>query len=88
MAARPAADGKARAAHAGDAVLRAAAHYRLTAAEAALLREILDGRSLAESARRLARSRNTARNQLQAVFAKTGTHRQAELIVKVLKSHE
>jgi DNA-binding CsgD family transcriptional regulator len=42
------------------------------------------GRSLAQAADRLARSRNTARNQLQSIFAKTGAHRQAELVATVL----
>jgi DNA-binding CsgD family transcriptional regulator len=69
------------------AALRVAAdRHGLTPAEVELLRELADGRSLAEAALRLARARNTARNQLQSIFAKTGTHRQSQLIVMILKS--
>jgi DNA-binding CsgD family transcriptional regulator len=50
------------------------------------LRELVSGHSLAESAKHLARSLNTVRNQLQSIFAKTDTHRQAELIAKVLRA--
>jgi DNA-binding CsgD family transcriptional regulator len=68
------------------AVRAAADRHRLTKAEAALLRELADGRSLAQAALRLARARNTVRNQLQSIFAKTGTHRQAELVALIFGS--
>jgi DNA-binding CsgD family transcriptional regulator len=68
-----------------NALDRAAARYALTRAECDLLRELVSGRSLLEAADRLARSRNTVRNQLQSIFAKTDTHRQAELVAKVLR---
>ena len=67
-----------------EATKAAARIYGLTPAEAELLRELAAGRSLAEAARRLSRSLNTARNQLQNAFAKSHTHRQSELIAKVL----
>ncbi len=68
-----------------DAAERTAARHGLTPAETELLRELIAGTTLAQAAERLARSRNTARNQLQSLFAKTGTHRQGELIAKVLR---
>lgn len=67
-----------------EAAAAAARAFGLTPAEAELLRELAAGHSLAEAARRLSRSLNTARNQLQIVFAKSHTHRQSELIAKVL----
>jgi DNA-binding CsgD family transcriptional regulator len=69
---------------AGDNVAHAAAAFGLTPAEAALLRALVAGRALAAAATRLGRRYNTARNQLQSIYAKTGTHRQAELVAKVL----
>jgi DNA-binding CsgD family transcriptional regulator len=68
-----------------DAAEAAGRRYGLTPAEADLLRELADGRSLAAAADKLARARTTARNQLQSIFAKTGTHRQAELVAKALR---
>lgn len=71
--------------HRREGLLRdAAARYGLTPAESNLLRELAAGRSLSAAAERLARAGTTARNQLQSIFHKTGTHRQAELVVKVL----
>jgi DNA-binding CsgD family transcriptional regulator len=69
-----------------DVAERTAARHGLTPAETELLRELVAGTALAHAAERLARSLNTARNQLQSIFAKTGTHRQAELIAKVLRA--
>jgi DNA-binding CsgD family transcriptional regulator len=68
-----------------DAAEHTAARHGLTPAESELLRELVAGTTLAHAAERLARSLNTARNQLQSIFAKTGTHRQAELIAKMLR---
>lgn len=61
------------------------ARHGLTRAEATLACELAAGRSLTDAAERLARSRSTVRNQLQSIFAKTATHRQAELVAKILR---
>jgi DNA-binding CsgD family transcriptional regulator len=62
----------------GAGVLKNA--FRLTPAEARLAEMLAQGLSLERSAERLNIARVTARNQLRAVFIKTGTHRQAELV--------
>jgi DNA-binding CsgD family transcriptional regulator len=54
--------------------------FGLTAAEARLASRLAGGAALNEVAAQLGISRETARNQLKAVFAKTETHRQAELV--------
>jgi DNA-binding CsgD family transcriptional regulator len=54
--------------------------YGLTRAEERLLHLILDGLGLFEAAERLGVSRNTARTHMKRIYAKTGTHRQAELM--------
>lgn len=59
--------------------------YGFTQAEAALARYLADGHSLSDAASRLGVRRSTARSRLKDVFAKTHTHRQAEL-VRVLLS--
>lgn len=61
-----------------DSVLRAA--FGLTAAEAGLARRISSGEKLESIADELGIRYETARNHLKAVFAKTQTHRQAELV--------
>jgi DNA-binding CsgD family transcriptional regulator len=60
--------------------------YNLSRAELALVAELLEGLSIAESAARLGIAENTARVQLRSVFAKTDTHRQADLMRLVLTS--
>jgi len=55
--------------------------FDLTPAEARLAAQIATGRSLPEIARADGSSHETLRSQLKAVFAKTGTARQAELAV-------
>ncbi len=55
--------------------------YGLTAAEGRLARMLGDGRDLGEAAVALGVAVSTARTQLKAVFAKTGTRRQAQLAV-------
>lgn len=60
--------------------------YGLTPAEAAFATELARGRTLEEIAGRLGVSRHTVRGHLKAVFAKTGTHRQAELVGLLLRS--
>ncbi len=59
--------------------------FRLTPSEAKLAGVIARGASLEIAARELKISRETARNQLKAVFAKTGTHRQSELVALLLQ---
>jgi DNA-binding CsgD family transcriptional regulator len=58
--------------------------FGLTPAEAALCRALMNGHSLAESSGRLGITRETARSRLKAVFAKTGTARQADLVRRLL----
>ncbi|WP_395667135.1 helix-turn-helix transcriptional regulator [Methylocella sp.] len=60
------------------ATFRAA--FGLTPAEARLARAMLSGRSLAAVARESGLTYETARSYLKAIFLKTGTHRQAELV--------
>jgi DNA-binding CsgD family transcriptional regulator/uncharacterized membrane protein len=54
--------------------------FALTAAEAKLAVIIAQGSTTEHAAEVLGISRETARNQLKAVFAKTETHRQSELV--------
>jgi DNA-binding CsgD family transcriptional regulator len=54
--------------------------FDLSRSEAKLAAIMAGGYSLREAASQLGIARETARNQLKAVFAKTGTHRQGELI--------
>lgn len=63
--------------------------FGLTPAEARLARELSSGEELAVAADRLGVCYETARNRLKAIFAKTGTHRQPELVAlfsRLLKS--
>ena len=57
--------------------------FGLTAAEADLAAAIVSGESLRDYGERRGRSLNTVRTHLKAVFAKTGTNRQAELVQKL-----
>ena len=54
--------------------------YELTAAENRLSTLILEGHSLMQAADSLGISHNTARSHMKSIYAKTGTHRQADLI--------
>jgi DNA-binding CsgD family transcriptional regulator len=54
--------------------------FGLTPAEAKLASIVCEGVSPQRAAEQLGISRETARNQLKAVFAKTATHRQSELV--------
>jgi DNA-binding CsgD family transcriptional regulator len=54
--------------------------FALSVAEARIAERIAVGVSLEKAAEDLGISRETARNQLKAIFAKTGTHRQSELV--------
>ena len=52
----------------------------LTAAETRLAEFLVNGGTLAQFAQRNTLSRHTARNHLQAIFAKVGVNRQADLV--------
>lgn len=54
--------------------------FGLTSAESLLASELARGASLDEAASHLGIRRNTARTHLQAIFMKTGTNRQGELV--------
>lgn len=56
----------------------------VTPAEADLLRLLASGHTLEQSASRLGVTLETARTRLKSVFAKTETHRQADLVRLVL----
>ena len=60
--------------------------YGLTKKEAALAALLAQGRDLTEAADRLGMSKGTARVHLKRIFDKTGTHRQAELMILILRS--
>lgn len=60
--------------------------FALTPAELRLAAHLVHGGTLATFAKARALSRNTVRNQLQAIYCKTGTHRQAELVGILLKA--
>jgi DNA-binding CsgD family transcriptional regulator len=59
--------------------------FRLTPSEAKLACIIARGAPPYIAARELKISRETARNQLKSVFAKTDTHRQSELVALLLQ---
>ena len=54
--------------------------YGLTPAECRLAQQLLNGETLAGAAKQLGVSESTAKTQLQHIFQKTDTHRQAELV--------
>jgi len=58
--------------------------YDLTPAEAILAEGLANGRDLNNLSGELGVSRNTLRSQLQSVFSKTHTNRQAELVKMIL----
>lgn len=58
--------------------------WGLTPAEARLATLMLKPMSLQETARHLGISLETARTHLKALFAKTQTNRQAELVLRLL----
>jgi DNA-binding CsgD family transcriptional regulator/PAS domain-containing protein len=57
-----------------------AATFGLSTAEARLASALVDGATLAEYARQTGVSVHTVRNQLGAIFSKTGTHRQSAVV--------
>jgi DNA-binding CsgD family transcriptional regulator len=70
----------------GDIAPIFTAAFGFTPREAALAVELANGSDLAAAAHRLGISVGTARNYLKAIFTKTGTHRQAELVALLLRS--
>jgi DNA-binding CsgD family transcriptional regulator len=60
--------------------------FGLTRAEATLAVRLVQGQSLDEAAAALGISRYTARAQLAAIFAKTDTHRQPQLVSLILNT--
>lgn len=64
------------------------ARFDLTPAEARLVRRLVAGDSLKSSAEALGIGYETARNDLKAIFDKTGTRRQMELVVLVIQAME
>lgn len=59
--------------------------YGLTPAQARLARGLLDGETLETLSKRDSVSRNTLRAHLVQLFAKTDTHRQAELMRRLMR---
>jgi len=59
--------------------------FQFSRAEARLATKLQEGLSLAEYAERQGIALSTARTQLRALFAKTGTHRQGELVSLLLR---
>jgi DNA-binding CsgD family transcriptional regulator len=59
--------------------------FGLSPAEARLASIIAGGIDLRTAAEDLGVKRDTARNQLKAIFAKTGAHRQSELVELLAK---
>ena len=78
-AASPAADSAA-----APGLIRLRAEFGLTKAEARLASYLANGASLASMAQAFDVKLTTIRSQLQQVFAKTGTSRQAELVALLL----
>jgi len=58
--------------------------YGLTRGEAALAAKLIQGKSIEDSAADLFVSPHTARTHLKRIFMKTDTHRQPELVVRML----
>ena len=70
--------------HVSDQLLQSL--YGLTRAEIRFTKMLLRGLSIDEAIERLRVSRNTAKTHLSAIFQKTGTRRQSELIRLLLIS--
>jgi DNA-binding CsgD family transcriptional regulator len=60
--------------------------FDLTPAEARLVVHLATGTSLKSSAKALGVTYETVRRQVKSVFHKTGTHRQSELVLTVLRA--
>jgi DNA-binding CsgD family transcriptional regulator len=62
----------------------AACLYRLTTAETQVLGQILQGHALADVADILGLARSTVKTHLEAIYRKTQTNRQAELVSRIM----
>ncbi|MCC7010801.1 MAG: hypothetical protein IT184_18460 [Acidobacteria bacterium] len=62
------------------------AMFGLTPAEVKLTRLLVEGCTLQQAGTQLGLQRETARSRLKTIFEKTGTHRQAELVLHVLSA--
>jgi DNA-binding CsgD family transcriptional regulator len=60
--------------------------FQLTPTEARIAQELANGKSLTEIAASHRASPQTVRKQLKAIFAKTGTNRQAQCVAAILRS--
>ena len=60
--------------------------FGLTPAQARLVIHLVEGDSLRSSAKALGIKYETVRSYLKSVFQKTGTHRQAELVLTVFSA--
>lgn len=58
--------------------------YGLTRGEASLAAKVVQGKSIEDAAAELFISEHTARTHLKRIFMKTDTHRQPELVVRML----
>ena len=59
-------------------------HFSLAPAEARLALHLVAGETLRSAAVKLSIAYETARSQLKSIFKKTGTCRQAELVIVIL----
>jgi DNA-binding CsgD family transcriptional regulator len=59
-------------------------HFDLTPAEARLALHLVAGETLRSAAVKLSIAYETVRTQLKNIFNKTGTHRQAELVLVIV----
>ena len=60
--------------------------YGLTRGEATLVEHLVQGKSIEDAAAELFISPHTARTHLKRIFMKTDTHRQTELVVRILSA--
>ncbi len=67
----------------GDPIMLLRAAYGLTPAEAAVALMLTDGDDIATVARHRGAAAGTVRNQVKALFEKTGTNRQTELVLAI-----
>ena len=75
-------DPEKRALASTDVLMRA---YKLTRKEALLAARLFEGKSLDQAAQELAITYETARTHLRRIFSKTGTSRQAELMLLIAR---
>jgi DNA-binding CsgD family transcriptional regulator len=69
-----------------SAITRLQGLFQLTPTEARIAQELANGKSLTEIAASHRASPQTVRKQLKAIFAKTGTNRQAQCVAAILRS--